>query len=175
MAHKIRYWLMKSEPDVFSIDDLKREGFTDWEGVRNFQARNFMRDEMKVGDLALFYHSNASPPGVAGICRICRESHPDLTAQDKESPYFDPKASESKPIWMMVEVEFVEKFPHFVSLAELKKHPELKDLVVLRKGSRLSITPVEKSDFEFIQALGNVEDAEPPPPVVKSKHSKRNI
>lgn len=167
MEQEIQYWLMKSEPDVFSIDDLKNAGFTHWEGVRNFQARNFMRDEMKVGDLALFYHSNASPSGIAGICRVCRESHPDLTALDKESPYYDPKASALKPIWMMVEVEFVEKFTHFITLAELRKNEELKDLRILQKGSRLSITPVEKKHFELIQKLGHtnsveLEDSIPP-------------
>ncbi len=148
---------MKSEPSVFSIDDLKREGFSEWEGVRNFQARNFMRDEMQVGDLAFFYHSNANPSGIAGICRICRESHPDFTAWDKDSPYYDPKASPDNPIWMMVEVEFVEKFPHFVSLLELRENPQLKTLKILEKGSRLSITPVDTKHFEIICALGETE------------------
>lgn len=160
MIHKIQYWLMKSEASVFSIDDLKRDGFSEWEGVRNFQARNFMRDEMQVGDLVLFYHSNANPSGIAGICRICKEAHPDFTAWDKESPYYDPKSSPEKPIWMMVEVEFVEKFSHFVSLVELKNHPQLRGLRVLEKGSRLSITPVEKKHFELIRTLGGKEASE---------------
>lgn len=155
MIQKIQYWLMKSEPSTFSIDDLKQKGFSEWDGVRNFQARNFMRDGMHVGDLALFYHSNANPSGIAGICRICKEAHPDFTAWDKKSPYYDPKASADNPIWMMVEVEFVEKFSHFISLLELKNHPQLRGLRVLEKGSRLSITPVEKKHFELIRALGN--------------------
>lgn len=155
MKHKIQYWLMKTEPSVFSIDDLKRDGFSEWEGVRNFQARNYMRDGMRVGDLALFYHSNANPSGVSGVCRICHASHPDFTALDKKSPYYDPKATSDNPIWMMVEVEFVEKFPHFVSIAELRQHSQLEGLKILQKGSRLSITPVEKKHFELIQALGN--------------------
>lgn len=126
MASKVNYWLMKTEPSVFSIDDLQTKGFSDWDGVRNFQARNYMRDEMKVGDLVLFYHSNANPSGIAGICRVCREAHPDFTAWDKTSPYYDPKATPENPIWMMVEVEFVEKFSHFVSLVELKNILSLK-------------------------------------------------
>lgn len=154
MKHKIRYWLMKSEPDAFSIDDLQRLGFTDWDGVRNFQARNFMRDEMQVGDLVIFYHSNAKPPGAAGICRVCKNAHPDYTATDKNSPYFDPKASEENPIWMMVEVEFVEKFPELVSLPEIKKEPRLSNMKILQKGSRLSITPLEKAEFELLVKLG---------------------
>jgi predicted RNA-binding protein with PUA-like domain len=155
--NKKHYWLMKTEPSVFSIDDLKANSFSEWEGVRNFQARNFMRDGMKVGDLALFYHSNANPSGVAGICRIVEENHPDYTAWDTKSPYFDPKASPENPIWAMVKVEFVEKFPHFIPLAELKNYPQLKGLKILEKGSRLSITTVDKSHFEFISALGNTK------------------
>jgi predicted RNA-binding protein with PUA-like domain len=173
MTNKIQYWLMKTEEAVFSIDDLHRNGFTDWEGVRNFQARNFMRDEMRVGDLALFYHSNANPSGVAGICRVCRESHPDYTALDKKSPYFDPKATQEKPIWMMVEVEFVEKFPHFVSLHELRNHPQLRDLRILEKGSRLSITPVEKKHFEIIRTLGRTEVVEKQLNTVHQKSPKQ--
>lgn len=173
MTHKIQYWLMKSEPSVFSIDDLKQDGFSEWEGVRNFQARNFMRDDMREGDLALFYHSNANPSGVAGICRICRESHPDLTALDKDSPYYDPKASQDKPIWMMVEVEFVEKFSHFVSLADLRKHSQLKELKILEKGSRLSITPVEKKHFDLILSLGHQNEIDTKQKI-SSKKSQRS-
>lgn len=161
MTHEIKYWLMKTEPSVFSIDDLKRDGFSEWEGVRNFQARNYMRDEMQVGDLALFYHSNATPPGVAGVCRVCQAAHPDFTAWNKNSPYYDKKASPENPIWMMVEVEFVEKFSYFVSLSELRKHSQLKGLKILEKGSRLSITPVEKKHFELIRTLGHQLTPEP--------------
>lgn len=157
MMENRRYWLMKTEPSVFSIDDLKTNHSSDWEGVRNFQARNFMRDGMKIGDLALFYHSNANPSGVAGLCRIIEEAHPDYTAWDSKSPYYDPKASPENPIWAMVKVEFVEKFPHFIPLSELKRYPQIKGLRILEKGSRLSITPVDKAHFDFITALGRLK------------------
>lgn len=149
----MKYWLMKTEPSTYSIDDLKREGASAWEGVRNYQARNFMR-EMKIGDLALFYHSVINPPGVAGICRISRESFPDHTALDGKSQYFDRKASPENPIWMMVQVEFVEKFPHFVTLEKLRETPSLEGLKILEKGSRLSITPVESQHFKLICKMG---------------------
>lgn len=156
MASNTQYWLMKTEPSVFSIDDLQREGFSEWEGVRNFQARNFMRDRMKEGDLVLFYHSNAKPSGIVGICRICREAHADFTAWDKDSPYYDPQATPDHPIWMMVEVEFVKKFSQVIALSELRKYPQLEGLKILEKGSRLSITPVDKKHFEFIESLGQL-------------------
>lgn len=145
---------MKSEPSTYSIDDLKRDDVSSWEGVRNFQARNYMRDEMKIGDLALFYHSVILPPGVAGICRISRESFPDHTAWDPQSKYFDPKASPDHPIWMMVQVQFVEKFPHFVTMEELRANPLLEGLKTLQKGSRLSITPVDPQHFKLICKMG---------------------
>lgn len=150
----MKYWLMKCEPSTYSIDDLKRDGCSDWEGVRNFQARNYMRDEMRIGDLAFFYHSVVVPPGIAGICRICRESFPDHTALDPKSRYFEPKASAENPIWMMVKVEFVEKFLHYVTLQELKSNPQFEGLKVLQKGSRLSIMPVEAAHFKLICKLG---------------------
>ena len=155
MASKRRYWLMKSEPDVYSIDDLKRDGVTSWEGVRNYQARNIMRDEMQLGDLALFYHSNAKPPGVAGIARICKAAHPDRSALDKRSPYYDAKASEEQPIWMLVDVEFIAKFPEFVSLDTLKQDEQLAGMMVCKRGMRLSVQPVDAADFERVVALGN--------------------
>lgn len=144
---------MKSEPTVYSIDDLQREGFSDWEGVRNYQARNYMRDEMKEGDLAFFYHSNAMPSGIAGICRVCKEAHPDLTAFDPKSPYYDPKSKRESPKWMLVEVEFVEKFPQLITLQELKSIEALANFKLLQKGSRLSILPVTKKQFELIKSL----------------------
>jgi len=150
-----RYWLMKSEPTSYSIDDLKHDGFTLWDGVRNYQARNYMRDEMAVGDLALFYHSNAFPSGVAGICRICKVGIPDLTALDPNSPYYDKRATKAKPIWCTVEVEYVEKFPYFVPLYEIRESSEFDGLVLLEKGSRLSIIPVENTHFEGIRDLGH--------------------
>jgi predicted RNA-binding protein with PUA-like domain len=143
----MRHWLVKSEPDVYSIDDLARDGETGWEGVRNYQARNFMRDDMAVGDLVLFYHSNAEPPGVAGVARVTRAAEPDAHAWDPKSKYHDPKASPQNPIWVSVTLGFVERFPAVVPLAALKAEPALEGLEVLRKGSRLSVSPVSPEHF----------------------------
>jgi predicted RNA-binding protein with PUA-like domain len=148
------YWLMKTEPEVYSIDDLKRDGFTPWSGVRNYQARNYMRDSMKVGDLVLFYHSSTEPAGVAGIGRISRTAYPDATALESNSEYYDPKASPQNPIWFNVDVAFVKKFRHFVSLDEIRALPALKDMLVLKRGMRLSIQPVEAIHFKRIESLG---------------------
>ncbi len=147
-----QYWLMKSEPYVYSIDDLKRDGSTYWDGVRNYQARNFMRDKMRVGDLVLFYHSNAKPPGVAGIARIIKEGYPDHTAFDKNDPHYDPKSSPDNPRWFMVDVEFVEKFEQEISLRRLGEIPALEEMVV-NKRSRLSVQPVRHGEFEIVTAL----------------------
>jgi predicted RNA-binding protein with PUA-like domain len=144
------YWLMKSEPDVFSIQDLRKNKKTGWEGVRNYQARNYMRDQMKVGDLVLFYHSNAEPSGVAGVARVCRESHPDPAQFDKKSDYYDPKASKEKPIWMQVEVEFVEEFREVLPLDRLKKEKALAKMALVQKGSRLSVMPVLEAEWNCI-------------------------
>ncbi len=146
------YWLMKSEPDVFGIDDLKKRGAKGepWDGVRNYQARNFMRDDMKKGDLVLFYHSNAKPPGVAGIAEVIKEAFPDHTSWDKKSKYFDEKSTKENPRWFMVQVKFIEKFKNLVPLDELKKHKKLEKMRLLQKGSRLSIIPVSKDEFEYI-------------------------
>ncbi|AGH95843.1 EVE domain-containing protein [Pseudobdellovibrio exovorus] len=149
-----QYWLMKSEPDVFSIQDLKKNKTTLWEGVRNYQARNFMTKEMQVGDLVLFYHSNATPPGVAGLATVSKAAIPDPTQFDKKSEYFDPKATKEKPIWFCVEVKFVSEFPHFVSLEEIRKDAKLSEMMVIQKGSRLSIQPVKAKDFQHLQKLG---------------------
>lgn len=146
----MRYWLMKTEPDVFSIDDLKSQKTTPWEGVRNYQARNFMRDEMKKGDLVLIYHSNAKPPGIAGIGVVSKEAFPDHFAWDKKSKYYDPKSTKENPRWMMVEIKFKKKFNEILSLSELKETKGLEEMLILRKGNRLSITPVEKKHFEQI-------------------------
>ena len=146
---------MKSEPDVFSIDDLKERKSEPWDGVRNYQARNFMRDEMKKGDLVLFYHSNAKPPGVAGIAEVCKEGYPDPTAFNKKSKYFDPKSDPKKPRWILVDVKFKKKFKNFVELNTLREYKELKEMKILQKGNRLSITPVSKEEFEFIKNLGS--------------------
>ncbi len=152
----MKYWLMKSEPSVYGIDDLARDGVTGWEGVRNYQARNFMRDDMQLGDLALFYHSNANPPGVAGIMRVVREAYPDDTAEDEKSPYFDAKwVAAGKPNrWVRVDLELVEKFAQEVSLQALRADTKLAGLMVTRKGCRLSIQPVEKRHFLRICKLG---------------------
>lgn len=151
---KSNYWLMKTEPDVFSIDDLKKNKTTLWEGVRNYQARNFMMKDMQLGDHVLLYHSNAKPSGVAGLAMVSRKAIPDPTQFDKKSEYFDPKATPEKPIWYCTEVKFVSKFDHFVSLEEIKKDKKLANMMVIQKGSRLSIQPVNKSDFEHIEKIG---------------------
>lgn len=149
-----RYWLMKSEPSVYSIEDLQRDGTTGWEGVRNYQARNFMRDDMKPGDLILFYHSNAEPPGVAGIAKVARAAYPDASACDPKSKYFDPKATADNPIWMTVDVAFAERFAAPVSLAELKSDPALAGMAVLQRGQRLSVQPVDPAHFRIVREMG---------------------
>lgn len=149
------YWLMKSEPDVFSIQHLAQKKRAPWDGVRNFQARNFMRDKMTVGDKILFYHSSANPPGVAGLARVASAPYPDATQWNKASEYFDPRASQEKPVWFLVDVEFEEIFPHFVSLDELRSTPALEGLMVIRRGMRLSIQPVSPEHFIVIQKLGH--------------------
>lgn len=150
----MNFWLMKSEPNNYSIDDLQSDGFSHWEGIRNYQARNYMRDKMEIGDLVLFYHSNVLVPGVSGICRVCSAPFPDHTSWDITSKYYDQRSSPEKPIWYMVEVEFVEKFPHFVTLDELRKHHDLKHMMVLKRGRRLSIQPITRHDFEVIRSIG---------------------
>jgi predicted RNA-binding protein with PUA-like domain len=150
---RTRHWLMKSEPSTYSIDDLQRDGRTSWEGVRNYQARNFMRD-MKVGDLVLFHHSSADPPGVAGIARVCREAYADHTALDLRSRYHDPKATKEKPIWEMVDIEFIERFPQVVSLEMLRETPGLEGMLVLKRGQRLSVQPVEPGHFRTVRKMG---------------------
>ncbi len=147
-----KYWLMKSEPSVFSIDDLAKEPKKTayWDGVRNYQARNFMRDEMKKGDLVLFYHSNAEPPCVAGVCEVVKEGYPDFTAFDPESKYYDPKSSDDKPRWFMVDVKLKKKFKKPVTLAEIKENKKLQKMRLVQKGNRLSVMPVEKKEFDEI-------------------------
>lgn len=150
-----RYWLVKSEPYVFSIDDLANapDQTTCWDGVRNYQARNTMRDDMKVGDLVLYYHSNAEPPGIAGICKIVREGYPDHTAFDPQDKHFDPKSKKSVPTWYMVDVQLVEKFKSELALGDLKANKVLEGMVLLQKGSRLSVQPVSAEHFKAIQKL----------------------
>lgn len=153
----MKYWLMKSEPDVFSIDDLKTKKQSGWDGVRNYQARNFMRDEMKLGDYVLFYHSSCEIPGVAGVAKVCKESHPDPTQFDAKSDYYDEKATKDNPRWFMVAVEFVEKSKNYLPLSELKNMKGLEKLPLLQKGSRLSINPVSKEEFEIITSRIGVD------------------
>ncbi len=149
-----KYWLMKSEPDVYGIDDLKRDKKTCWDGVRNYQARNFMRDDMQVGDLVLYYHSNADPPGVAGIAKVCRTAYPDDTQFDKTDSHYDPKATKDQPRWFMVDIAFVEKFGDVVSLDTLKATKALDGMLVIKRGQRLSVQPVEAKHFKTVEKLG---------------------
>jgi len=146
----MRYWLMKSEPGTYSIEDLERDGVTGWEGVRNYQARNFMRDEMHLGDRVLFYHSNAKPPGIVGLAEVCREGYPDETQWDESSSYFDPKATQEKPIWWRVDVKFMKKFPEILSLDTLKQDPHFEGMLVIQRGARLSVQPVDKRHYQAV-------------------------
>ncbi|WP_348946192.1 EVE domain-containing protein [Chitinibacter sp. FCG-7] len=148
----MQYWLMKSEPDDVAITDLASRGTVGWYGVRNYQARNFMRDTQQVGDGVLFYHSSCAEPGIAGFARIISEPYPDPTQFDPESTYFDPKASPEKPRWMQRDVGFVRQ-TRLLPLAEMRQYPELANMLVLQKGSRLSITPVSEAEWTFIQDL----------------------
>jgi predicted RNA-binding protein with PUA-like domain len=152
----MNYWLMKSEPDVFGLEDLKNAPAqtTAWEGVRNYQARNFMRDLMRVGDKVLFYHSNTQPPGIAGLAKIARTAYPDFHAWDPASPYFDPKSNPEQPRWLMVDVQYVATLPCFVSLAELRAEPSLAAMKVLQKGQRLSIQPVTAGEYRKVCEMG---------------------
>lgn len=149
----MKYWLMKSEPDVFGIDHLKKVKSEHWDGVRNYQARNMMRDEMKKGDQVFFYHSNCETPGIVGIMKIEREGYPDHTALDPESKYYDPKSTEDNPRWFMVDVKFVKKLKRTISLQELKDQKPLQDMQLLRKGNRLSIMPVSEDQWQYILAM----------------------
>ncbi len=151
----MHYWLMKSEPDAFSIEDLaKRPKQTEpWDGVRNYQVRNWLRDSMKPGDLAFFYHSSCKTPGIAGIVEIITAGYPDTTAFDPQSPYFDAKGDPKNPRWFRVDVRLVKKFARIITLDDLRKHPGLKEMRVLERGSRLSITPVSKAEWEGVLKL----------------------
>jgi predicted RNA-binding protein with PUA-like domain len=150
----MRYWLMKSEPDEFSIDDLAAAPTktTPWFGVRNYQARNFMRDQMKVGDLGFFYHSSCPEPGIAGVVRVSKAAYADASQFDRKSPYFDPKATRSAPRWLNVEVTLVKK-TRLIALAELRATPGLATMRVLQRGNRLSITPVTPQEWKVVERL----------------------
>jgi predicted RNA-binding protein with PUA-like domain len=146
----MKYWLLKSESDSFSIDDLKNIKKENWTGVRNFQARNYMRDLMSVGDLCLFYHSSCDVPGVVGVCKVSKTKVIDETQFDKKSEYYDPKSKKDIPTWVCVEVKFVKKLKEIFPLTKIKADPKLKNMLVIKRGMRLSVQPVAKADFEYI-------------------------
>lgn len=152
----MKYWLMKSEPNVFSIDDLinAKNQTTFWDGVRNYQARNYIRDEMKVGDKVIFYHSNSEPPSAVGICEIVKEAYPDFTAFDPDNPHYDPKSKKDSPTWFMVDIKFVKKFSHFVSINEMRENKKLQNMKLLQRGNRLSVMPLSKDEFNEIIKMG---------------------
>jgi predicted RNA-binding protein with PUA-like domain len=151
----MNYWLMKSEPDAFSLDDLKAmpKKTEHWDGVRNYQARNMMRDEMKKGDLVFFYHSNCKTPGIVGIAEVVKEGYPDFTAFDPEAKYYDPKSDPDNPRWYMVDIKFKRALKRTISLEELKQLPQLEGMPLVRKGNRLSVMPVERKHWDAILAL----------------------
>ena len=155
MAERKRYWLMKSEPDAFSIDDLQQAGTEPWNGVRNYQARNFMRDGMRVGDGVLFYHSNCKVPGIAGIARVASNAYPDDTQFDHKSPYYDPKATREEPRWMLVDVAFERKFGQVIALEEIRKHADAlgEGFALTSRGTRLSVMPVTAAQWKLLLSL----------------------
>jgi predicted RNA-binding protein with PUA-like domain len=155
MSKRKRYWLMKSEPDDFSIDDLERVGTEPWTGVRNYQARNFMRDGMQVGDEVFFYHSNVKVPGIVGIAKVASTPYPDPTQFDRKSKYFDPKATREEPRWMLVDVSFVRKLEQPIPLPLIRSRSEQlgEDFALIRKGARLSVLPVTASQWKILLSL----------------------
>lgn len=149
-----KYWLMKSEPDTYSIDHLMKDETTWWEGVRNYQARNYMMNDMSVGDEVIFYHSSAEPPGIAGLAVISKKAEADQSQFKKKSDVFDAKATLEKPIWFCTQVKFSKKFKNFIPLEQIRQDKKLQNMIVIKKGSRLSIQPVSEADFKHIQKLG---------------------
>ncbi|MBA4310691.1 MAG: EVE domain-containing protein [Chlorobiaceae bacterium] len=154
---KKKYWLVKSEPEAFSIDDLMKcnNQTTFWDGVRNYQARNYLRDECKIGDSLLFYHSNSEPTGVVGICEVVKNGYPDFTAFDSDSKHFDEKSVPENPTWFMVDIKFKKKFARIVILDEIKSNVKLKNMKLVQRGNRLSVMPIEKEEFDEIVKMGN--------------------
>jgi len=152
----VNHWLMKSEPHVYPWSQLVEDGSTHWDGVRNYQARNIMRDKMKNGDLVFFYHSNCKPPHIAGIAKVCKEAYPDFTAQDPDSNYFDPKASPENPRWMMVDIEPVLEL-NPLELPELRENPALEGMPLLQRGQRLSVQPVTAEHFAIVCQMGGIK------------------
>ena len=151
----VRYWLMKSEPHVYPFSQLVEDGSTHWDGVRNYQARNMMRDDLKLGDMVLFYHSNTKPPHVAGIARVSREGYPDHTSWDPDSKYYDEKSSPDNPRWIMVDIEAIQEMEK-VSLVDIKANPNLDGMPLVQKGQRLSVQPVSKDQYEEICRMGGI-------------------
>lgn len=151
----MKYWLMKSEPDVYPIEQLKADKKTGWDGIRNYQARNMMRDEMEKGDLVIFYHSNAKPPGAAGIAEVSKTAHPDPTQFDPKNKYFDAKSDPEDPRWIQVELKYRRTFRRLIPLAELRETKGLEKMPLLQRGQRLSIQPVTEKEFEIIRELGS--------------------
>jgi predicted RNA-binding protein with PUA-like domain len=156
MARAKRYWLMKSEPNVYSIADLQRDERTCWDGVRNYQARNFMRDDMRVGDEIFFYYSNAQPMGIYGVAKVVREAYPDHTAIDPSDQHYDPKSDPANPTWMMVDVGYVGTFKEPITLTTLKQTPKLEKMLVIQRGSRLSVQPVTPEEWDIVMRLGEL-------------------
>lgn len=152
------HWLMKSEPETYGIDHLRRDGRTRWEGVRNYRARNFMRDQMRVGDGVLFYHSSTEPPGIAGIARVCSEAYPDPTQFDRKSKYYDPDATSEEPRWHLVDIEFVAKLPELLPLAFLREQQELAEMALLQRGQRLSVQPVKPAEWRHVLRLAGLRE-----------------
>ncbi len=147
------YWLVKSEPDVYGIDELARDHSAMWDGIRNYQARNMMRDEMRIGEQVLYYHSSCPEPGVAGIAKVASAPYPDPTQFDKRSPYFDPKSDRADPRWILVDLAFVRKLERIITLAEIKEHPGLAGMALTRRGNRLSVMPIEAAHWKLILSL----------------------
>ncbi len=160
MQREIKYWLLKSEPGCFSLQDLKEcpDGIEPWDGVRNFQARNLLRDALKQGDGVLFYHSNISQPAVVGLARVVREGYPDATALDPESAHFDPRATEKTPVWYRVDVQYVCSLPAPITRQDMRCHPVLASMDVLKKGNRLSVQPVTRQQWQAILSLAGLQD-----------------
>ncbi len=158
MAKSMKYWLLKTEPTSYSIDDLAAEPkqSTHWDGVRNYQARNTLRDDMKLGDRVLVYHSNANPPGVAGVAVVTQEGYPDFTAWDPDNKHYDPKSSQANPRWFMVDIRLELVFDEVIGLPDLRQCKGLQGMELLRKGSRLSVQPVRKKEFDIILKLAGV-------------------
>lgn len=160
MAENCRYWLMKSEPGCFSIDDLKDcpNGISPWDGVRNYQARNLLRDEIKVGDGVLFYHSNIREPAIVGVARVVRAGYPDHTARDPQSDHFDPRSTDAAPIWYMVDVQYVAHLVRPLTRDDLKQHPQLMNMAVLKRGNRLSVQPVSEEQWRDVLRFGDMPE-----------------